>query len=162
VELSCCYVYIVGGFFINFFFFHSIYFFQSKLMFELFIFPLPPHIYKLFVIIFRSYHKLPHGNVYEMQTCCAFTTSAKLFFKPPHDDETGCKGVDVPLLAEEMDNVVEAVFSVSTSLSMEHELVKLQSTLSQVLLALAAVCSISICGFDVLLFLLFSLAAITG
>jgi hypothetical protein len=31
-----------------------------------------------------------------------------------------------------------------------------------VLLALAAVCSISICGFDVLLFLLFSLAAITG
>jgi hypothetical protein len=74
----------------------------------------------------------------------------------------GCTGVDVPLLAEEMDKVVEAVFSVSTSLSIEHELVKLQSTLSQVLLPLAFVCSISICGFDVLLFLLFSLAATTG
>lgn len=88
---------------------------------------------------------MPHSNIYEMQTCCALTTSAKLFFKPPQEEETGCTGVDVPLLAEEMDKVVEAVFSVSASLSMEHELVKLQSTLSQELLALV-LCSVSFCG----------------
>jgi hypothetical protein len=86
---------------------------------------------------------MTQSNSYEMQTCCALTTSAKLFFNPPQEVEAGCTGVDVPLLAEEMDNVVDAVFSVSASLSMEHELVKLQSTLSHVLLALV-LCSVSL------------------
>jgi hypothetical protein len=63
----------------------------------------------------------------------------------------------VPLLVEEIDKVVEPVFSVSTSLSMEHELVKSQSALSQLLPLLP--CSAPLGGLDMLLSLLLPLVA---